>query len=446
MWRTARAGLIVVALSATFLAGCDQKSPPETIRILGEDSSNLQAIERVKAQFESANNVRIEIERVPFADALEKANQDLALGTGRYDIVLQYNFTLSSYVEGGYVWSLDQLKADHPSIDTSFESSLFPNAWREVGFYYGGADHNGPPQPFGYPFAANTMLLVYNRQMFEDAGNQARFQAAYHRPLAVPKTWDEFKQIADFFTDPSHGTHGVVLQGGADGWLYYEYAAILNSMGGAVLPKIYGWERKADAEVDLTDDTPMRAASLYLSLKPDNAGDFKKYGAVEQRQLFRQGNIALAIMWSDYVYDLTFSDGVRSKQFGFAPLPGNSSPLAGGSFYINKRSRHVATAFAFLSWLLDPKRQSGLVKQGLASPLRTAYTPEVIEAVPYADALRRSIDRGSYAFEANRDSELIQTEITVALQQAWDDPGGLRDDLLSASRNINRKRTPLFLK
>ena len=88
-------------------AGASAISPP-TIRVLGEDSSNLQAIEALYKSKPFAG-AKIDFIKKSFEDALQKANIDFAQGTGLYDIVLQYNFSLSSFSRNRYVLTVDEL-------------------------------------------------------------------------------------------------------------------------------------------------------------------------------------------------------------------------------------------------------------------------------------------------------------------------------------------------
>jgi ABC-type glycerol-3-phosphate transport system substrate-binding protein len=127
-----------------------------------------------------------------------------------------------------------------------------------------------------------------------------------------------------------------------------------------------------------------------------------------------QGKTAMAIMWSDYVQPLASS---KNPLFGFAPVPGKTSGLAGGAFYINRKSRHIEAASQFVLFALAPENQTKLIEKGLCSALKTAYTDEVIGRVPYARALRDSLARGAFMFEAGSDAEIINSALTTWVQK-----------------------------
>ena len=125
---------LFTVLIVVFLFSCEEK--PKTITIIGEDSSNLQAMESQKSNFEKENNANISYKAYSFDEAFNKSNLDFINKTGLYDIVLQYNFSLSSFVKNGFVADINKLKVDNNIISSDFENQLFDNAWKEVGYYY----------------------------------------------------------------------------------------------------------------------------------------------------------------------------------------------------------------------------------------------------------------------------------------------------------------------
>ncbi|MBS1661845.1 MAG: extracellular solute-binding protein [Bacteroidetes bacterium] len=416
--------------------------------ILGENSSNLQAMEALKGNYEKDSNVKIDFKPNTFEDAFNKANQDFANGTGIYDIVLQYNFSLSSFVRNGYVYNIDELSKDISTEQKQFENDLFPNAWQEVGYYY-----KNPAVPsegtikIGYPFAANTMVLVYNREMFENADNKALYKKTYKEELTVPTDWQQYRRVAKFFTNPGKKTFGVCLQGAGGGWLYYEYCDFLFGMGGTVFEKQRGWEGEANTPLKITSPEAVAATDFYKSLKPYNAGNFTAIDATEQTKLMKNGNIAMAFVWSDYLYGFTFAEGGKADdQFGFTTLPGSKSPLAGGCYYINKKAKHPQEALKYVISLMQNQNQVALAKKGLCSPLKSTYDDPEVQKIPYASALKNSLQRGVYMFEAGPESDLVNQALTNYLQQLWADKLTTKEALEHASEDIIKGREEIYKK
>ena len=232
----------VLVFSALILLGCNKKN--SQISILGENSSSIHSMQSLQKEHEERIGVKLNFNSHSFEEAFNKSNQDFANKTGLYDIVLQYNFSLSSFVRNEYVYKLNELKSLNPNVNYDFEKDIFPNVWKEVGYYYKNPKNanDNETEVISYPFAANTMLLVYNQDLFNDPEQKKNYLDKYGSELSVPTDLKTFKQVAEFFTQPKNNLKGVCLQGATGGWLYYEWANFLQGFGGKVLDKKQGWQ------------------------------------------------------------------------------------------------------------------------------------------------------------------------------------------------------------
>lgn len=434
-------GLLLIACVVVCLLFIRGPQAKTAITILGEDSSNLQAYRRLEWEFRDKTGIHLTFEGTTFEQAWLKADEDFRSGSGRYDIVLQYNFSLSPYVRNRYVARVNDIFSRSVLSAQRVTEDVFQNAFMETCFYYSNPlDLTSPPEQFGFPFATNTMLLVYNRNLFRDVQIQRQFKEATGKDLVPPTDWTDYLTVAEFFSDLRPGLKGVCLHGASGQWLYYELCNYLFSMGSGTSKKHYGWE----------DDHPLTIASpenekvleYYKRLYLASSGDFFTVDAVKQREIMLQGKTAMAIMWSDYIQPLssTTSDA-NATAFGFAPIPGKISGIAGGAFYINRRSRHMKAASQFILFALEQENQTRLIEHGLCSPLKSAYTETVLSAVPYACALRDSLDRSVFMFEAGRDAEIIGNALTTHVQRFIREEVTGPEALKIAENEILAKRT-----
>lgn len=146
----------------------DKNKPPVIITVLGEDSSNLAAYASLAEDFAERTGISVNFESATFEQALVKADADFRSGMGRYDIVLQYNFSLAPYVRNNYVAATRDVFSPSTLADRELTARLFPNTLLETCYYYRDyGNRSSPPEQFGFPFAANTMLLVYNKTLFD---------------------------------------------------------------------------------------------------------------------------------------------------------------------------------------------------------------------------------------------------------------------------------------
>jgi multiple sugar transport system substrate-binding protein len=68
-------------------------------------------------------------------------------------------------------------------------------------------------QYWAFPTEGDANGWVYRKDLFEDPDEMAAFEAEYGYPLAVPEDYDQFFDIANFFTRPDEGLYGVAIYG-----------------------------------------------------------------------------------------------------------------------------------------------------------------------------------------------------------------------------------------
>jgi multiple sugar transport system substrate-binding protein len=432
------------------LAACSQKNTttentannPTTITVIGENSSTIQALQSLEKDYESKNpTINLDFKPSSFDDAFNKSNQDFANGTGLYDIVMQYNFSLSSFVRNDYVYKIDDLLKDVPDSLKAFEQDLFPNAWKEVGYYQ---DDKTGLTKVGYPFAANSMLLMYNKTLFENPKQREAYKAKYKEDLQVPTTWEQFYRVAEFFTQPQNKTYGVCLQGAGGGWLYYEFCNFLYGMGGKTTEKENGWQGDANTKVLLNTPEALAALKFYKKLKPFNAGNWSNVEQVEQMKIMKEGKTALAIVWSDMLFPMLATNDVIDNRFGFAPVAANKSVLAGGAFFINKRTKNARETAQYILDVMQPATQIALAKKGLCSANRKVYENEEVRKLSYSDALYKSLERGGVVLEAGPDATMIAEKMTTYIQKCWNDELTPEKALEQMQKEIEAERKKIF--
>ena len=64
---------------------------------------------------------------------------------------------------------------------------------------------DGSGEFFGLPANQDAYGLTYRKDLFEDPKEKEAFKAKYGRDLAVPQTYQEAKDVAEFFTRPGPG-------------------------------------------------------------------------------------------------------------------------------------------------------------------------------------------------------------------------------------------------
>lgn len=438
--------LIVLSIACALMLSCKPESNKKKITILGENSSSIQALMSLEADYEKKHpDIDLEFKPNTFDDAFSKSSQDFANKTGLYDVVMQYNFSLSSMVRNDYVFRIDDLLKSVPADEKNFEKDLFPGQWRETGFYYkDGKTPSSGTIKMGYPFAALSVLLMYNKEMFQSATNQSKYKAKYGQDLQVPTNWEDFYKVAEFFTNKTENTSGVCLAGATGGFLYYEFMNFLYNMDGKIMEKERGWEGDENSKIYFDAPQTVKALSYYKSLKPFNSGNFTNIEQFEQMKVMKQGKTAMALVWSDILYpSLKTNDGFDAR-FGFNLVPGTKSIALGGAFFINKQSKNPEAAAKYIVDMLQPATQIELTKKGLCSPLKVTYLNAEVKKIPYTDPLLNSLTRGGVVIDAGPDAGMISEVVTTYVQKVWAGELSPAQAATQAQQEIVKKRKDIY--
>jgi multiple sugar transport system substrate-binding protein len=157
-----------------------------------------------------------------------KALEDMVLAgpevlDGSIDLLLLNTDWLPSLIAAGRVLALD-------SYLTSSPPEGWPDAWvpslralqtGSDGCVYGVAYHDGP------------VMLIYRRDLYESAEEQAGFADKYGYALTPPTTWRAYLDQAHWFDRPEEGLRGTVLAGLPDRHNnIYDFLTHLWSRGG----------------------------------------------------------------------------------------------------------------------------------------------------------------------------------------------------------------------
>ena len=205
-----------VALGALFASGAvrawtlEEAAAPykgTTIRTIGEALPPLEAMAELKSEFEERTGIEVVIEMYEHSEAVNKVMLDLNSRRGRYDFILQPHRELGRFVTNGHLESLEKYLDDPKLRDPSFDpmEQLYQGLWKEISWYEN--------EIYGFPFTALTMYMWYRNDLLNDPEEREGFKAKYGYDLKPATTWEEYSDIAEWFTRPEEGFYGTALQG-----------------------------------------------------------------------------------------------------------------------------------------------------------------------------------------------------------------------------------------
>jgi multiple sugar transport system substrate-binding protein len=271
----------------------------------------------LKAEYEAATGATLEIVRRPVEELFSTLMSDLSSSTNRYDACIAGAWWLGELVEGNYLLDYDRYYND-PRFPTWDINQVLP-APRSLLTYAGrkymvANDHDG-------------QVLYTRRDLMEDPQHRAAFQRTYGYPLRVPTTWEEVRDVAEYFNGKDlngdgQPDHGIILplMTGAQGMFHYMSLSAPFVIGPAN-PNLYWFD--PDTMKPLID-SPGHARAMRVLV------DLVKFGPREMLTWdlgrgwdhFLAGRAAIALTWGD-LGALAQQQGsrVRGKVLT-APLPG----------------------------------------------------------------------------------------------------------------------------
>jgi multiple sugar transport system substrate-binding protein len=166
-----------------------------TIRGVSESTPPSAYVQDVLAKdFEGLTGIKVEFEITAWDQMYDKAIKDMEANTGIYDFVYIEQDIIYSYLARDFLVDLTQALQDNPELaapDFSFDDfTSFIDYFEdpETGHVY------------GVPMEAFVKVYLYRKDLFEDPDAQAAFKEQYGYDLAPATSFDQYRDIAEFFT------------------------------------------------------------------------------------------------------------------------------------------------------------------------------------------------------------------------------------------------------
>lgn len=219
------------------------------------------------------------------------------------------------------------------------------------------------------PLEGDAAGFSYRKDLFENSQEKAAFKAKYGYDLAVPKTWVQLKDIAEFFYRPQQNLYGALM------WTEPKYDGITMGMDAML------WSWGADLgnqktyKVDgvLNTKEGVEALEFYKSLNQYNNPKWVNYYLdtnASSNQPMMDGQVAMAMGYfaiNPELLDKTKNPNYYDKIGFFAPPKGPAAQyasLGGQGISIVSYTQKKEQAFQFLQWLSRDDVQKKWAKLG----------------------------------------------------------------------------------
>lgn len=304
------------------------------------NSSNV-----VAPLFERLTGITVKNESSPFLSHVTKILADVTVTHGAYDAVYAEQSLVPDLAAAGYLRVLNDWVAKYnPALNDVVHP--LDQLWTH---------YNG--QIYGLPTDGDIFIFYYRKDLFNDPAEKANFKKKYGRPLTVPRTWDEFRQAAEFFTRPHQNLYGVVeprVKGFNYFWFFQRFGAMQGQYfdPATMKPGINGPEG-IKALQDLKDQNQFMAP------------DVLSYGYAELVNAYAGGHAAMVTTWP--ALGKTIEDPTVSKvvgHTGYAAVPGymiggklsaRTATAPGYCLVVSQYSKNPVATYLYSQYLVSPE-------------------------------------------------------------------------------------------
>ena len=322
----------------------------ERITLIWHAGTCADALMEIAGQYQDVAGVEVVASLVPYGPQWHQriASEFAAQGDG-FDIAAWDSQSVAEFAGGGHAASINEL------ISTSDTLSLDDFTRTALARY--GEYPDGSGEFWALPVNQDAFGMMYRRDLFEDPEEQAAFEAQYGYPLAVPQTYQEARDIAEFFTRPDEGLYGWAQYGGRE----YDFAtsssnSFLWSFGGEL------WNPETN-EVDgyLNAPASVDGVQFYVDMFEFAPPGSTNWGFDEVNSSFGQDQVAMAMQWFYF-----FGSFAEDDDVGFALLPGaigrdgqfrRQFSVGGQGLGMNGYGSCTETAWEFIEWYMQAEQQ-----------------------------------------------------------------------------------------
>lgn len=374
-----RSCFFVVFLPALVLvAGCGRRDSSEgrgpaqqRITIWWAQWAPAEGLQELGHKFEQETGITVKVHQIPWSSFQDQVFLNFGNRRTDFDIVVGDSQWIGrGATRGLYVELTDWL---HGAVDMK---TIHPRAAKYLCEY--------PPESgkfYAAPCETDAVGFSYRRDWFEDPAEKSAFKTKYGRELAPPRTWEEFRDIAEFFCRPEEKRHGcTLLTGRGYDSLIMGFQQIMWAFGGS-------WGDEKTFRVKGHADTPAAIAALdfmkdILKFAPEGAANFD-YG--KNLEAFMNGSTAMAMNY------FAFYPSIHEKmpdRAGFFMMPAKGEnrviSLGGQGFSISAKvaPEQQELAKKFIAWFLQTRVQ----KEWITKPAGFTANTDILKSEAFRSA------------------------------------------------------------
>jgi multiple sugar transport system substrate-binding protein len=298
--------------------------------------------------WEQLTGIKHNVVELSHPDQYSKPVAEHIAGSGAYDILDIEPAWTPSLADGGVIAPLDDYIAKYLN---KADLEDFHPLYKALPTYKG--------KIWGFFDDGDMFALYYRKDIFEDPKMKEGYQKKFGKALEVPKTWEDYAQVAQFITDnmaPKVYGAGHFRKAGSPG-NQYDFLQQFRANGG----QFFDGKMKAQ----LASEQGIKTLNNMIAANKASIPGNNELDAVSLWAAWLQGKVAMIYSWpptgrmtagysqSDKAINFIPQSTIADK-VGYAVVPGNPEHATGYNKALAADSANLDAAYLFMQWAVSP--------------------------------------------------------------------------------------------
>jgi len=376
-WSGLLAGAVFAIAGSTAYAA-------ETLTILWAQWDPANYLQELVKDYEKQSGVTVKVETTPWPDFQTKAFREFAARGDAYDMVVGDSQWLGAGSTGGHYVELTDFFKKH-----GVDKSMAPATVQSYAEY-----PKGGGKYWAIPLEGDATGWSYRMDWFADPKEKTAFKKKYGYDLAVPQTWAQMRDIAEFFHRPSEKRYGIAIYtDNSYDALVMGYENVLFGYGGEL-----GDYKTYQVKGIINGKTAVDALNFYKELYQFTPPGWGKVFFMENNQAITEGLAAMSMNYFAFFPALTNpATNKHAKVTGYfanpkGPTGARFAALGGQGVSIIKYSKKQAEATKFLEWFIrDDVQEKWAELGGYTCNAKVLKSDKFRKATPYNEAFYQTM-------------------------------------------------------
>jgi multiple sugar transport system substrate-binding protein len=369
-----------MALSGAFHAAAQA----EELTIFWAEWDPANYLQELVNQYTAETGVTVTVQTTPWPDFQTKAFAEFNAKGDAFDMVVGDSQWIGAGSTGGHYVDLTDFYAKNKVLD-----SMAPATVKAYSEYPGNSG-----KYWSIPLEGDAAGWAYRKDWFEDPKEMEAFKAKYGYDLAVPKTYKELRDIAEFFYRPDQKRYGIAI------YTDNSYDAMLMGIEGAIFS--YGGELGdySTYKVDGILNSPKNAEAveMYKQLYGFTPPNWGKTFFQESNQAITENLAAMSLNFFAFFPALANkASNPNADVTGYFANPAGPdgkqhAALGGQGISIVSYSKKQEESMKFLEWFVKDETQKKWAELGGYTCNKAVLESEAFrKATPYNEAFYQTM-------------------------------------------------------